>query len=146
MFHDFAHKLLVELTNEEAARQEKESGGKRDSSPPDAPPAVVGSSFMIEVDDVEITISDLSPGISLYSVLGEVPQGKQEEFFTSMLRGNFLGQATRKASLGIDESSQKVILSRNVETTGNYREFRDAIEDFTNAACFWKKQIEEAKK
>ena len=145
MFHDFAHKLLTELIHENAAQQKSESGSRALLEETEAIPEI-GSNFTIEIDDVEITISDQSPGIYLFSNIGSLPLEKQEEFFATMLRGNFLGQATRNASLGIDEAGQNAVLVRQVETTGNYRDFKDAVEDFVNAACFWKARLDEAKK
>ncbi len=146
MFQDFMAKLLHELIEEETAQNQKNGNpaGNTPISPIEIPK--IGSNYILEVEDLEITLSDQAPGLSLYVVIDTVGiQENLEEFYTTLLRGNFMGQATRKAALGLNEEGSKVILSHQTPAIKSYREFRDTVEDFINAACFWKSRVEESK-
>ena len=133
MFQDFTKKLLQELREEEM---------KRDPTQQLLEIPKIETTFTLEVQDVEVTLSDQSPGIGLFATVEEIQtQENLEELYTSLLRGNFLGQATRKASLGLDDEGKKVILSYQPSSIRSYRDFRDTVEDFVNVVCFWKNQI-----
>lgn len=123
MFHDHLIKLLKELSIEGITVS-------RDAS-----------SFTLMVDDVAVELKDTSPGLQLSASLGECPQEQEGSVFSKMLRGNFLGQATKQARLGLDESGKNALLLATIPTIRSYRDFRDAVEDFVNSVIFWKKEI-----
>ncbi len=99
------------------------------------------SSFGLELKSSPITIYDAAPGIRIDSKLGPLPQVQTDQFMAKMLQGNFLGQLTRKAALGLNEEGKEVILTLFLPVVRNYREFRDNLEDFVNTVAFWKDEM-----
>lgn len=137
MFQDHMKKLLQELLEE-----------KKEGKAPISIPSDIGSQYTLEIDDEEITLIDQAPGISLYAEIDKIGQNNasdisesSEKLYTTLLRANFMGQATRGASLGLSEDGNRVILSHLIPVIENYKQFRDVVEDFTNAVCFWKKEL-----
>ncbi len=124
MFHDHIVKLLKELNADGAA-----------SLPRDL------STISLECNGTIIAMTDSPPGLELSATLADAPIENAEALFTKLLRGNFLGQATKKACLGLDEEAKHVVISASIPAIRSYREFHDAIEDFVNTVAFWKQEV-----
>ncbi len=124
MFSDFIQRLSKELLPDEAVSL-----------------AQGQTSFSLELNDVPITISDAAPGIIIDSNLGKLPSELPDRFMAKMLQGNFLGQLTRRAVLGLNEQGDEIVLTLNLPIVRNYREFRDQIEDFVNVIVFWQEEL-----
>ena len=120
MFREYIQRLLKELSLE------------GDSSLPSEL-----ESFSLEIDGVSVTLFDRAPGVDYVATLGSLLEESREETLTKILRGNFLGQATRKAYLGLDESGQKVVAQMSIPLIRSFREFQDMLEDFANVLSFW---------
>jgi hypothetical protein len=123
VFHDHVIKLLKELNVEGAGSIARDL-----------------SAISLDVDGVAIVMTDAPPGLELSATLAELPEEHHDLVFQKLLRGNFLGQATKKACLGLDEEGKHIILTASIPTIRSYREFRDAIEDFVNTVGFWKRE------
>lgn len=121
MFHDHLVKLFKELNIEGAG-----------SIPRDM------SSISLDFDGVTVVLTDVPPGLELSAILGTLPEEHREAIYTKLLRGNYLGQSTKKACLGLDEEGQHIVVQASIPTIRSYREFRDAVEDFINTVSFWK--------
>jgi hypothetical protein len=124
MFRDHIQKLIEEFSLQEGGSLPKEL-----------------DSFSLDIEGVSVTLFDRTPGIDYTATLGFLPEENMEESLTHLLRGNFLGQATRKAYLGLDSSGQKVIVNMSIPLIRSYREFHDMLEDFSNVISFWKTEI-----
>jgi len=123
MFYEHLTKILKEL-------------GVEGTIPKDRP------TVTLTVGETPIEITDSPPGIELFAGLGPPPEGEDlEAFYTKLLRGNFLGQATLRAALGLDAEGENVVVSCAIPTVRSYREFRDALEDFVNVVAFWKDEM-----
>jgi len=100
------------------------------------------TAFDLEIEGVLVSITDAPPGMELFAVLDKLAEVENyEPLYRKLLRANFLGQATSRATLGLDEDGERVTLSLFVPTVRSYREFHDAIEDFVNAVSFWKEEV-----
>ncbi len=121
MFYDHIVKLLKELNVEGAGAIPREL-----------------TTISLDFEGTAITLTDAPPGLELSATLGEVPEEHREAVFQKLLRGNFLGQATKRACLGLDQEGKRIVLTAAIPTIRGYREFRDAIEDFVNTVAFWK--------
>jgi len=95
----------------------------------------------LEFEGKEIVVTDTPPGMEISATICAVPEEEQEILFTKLLRGNFLGQTTRRARLGLDEEASYVVLLVAIPMIRSYREFRDTIEDFVNVLSFWSKEL-----
>lgn len=93
-------------------------------------------------DTIEVTLSDLNPGVSLQATIGSCPEDHQEELFSYMMRANLLGQGTGTSRIGLDAQEKFLTLSRGLPYELNYPLFRDAFEDFVNHLLFWRQEIE----
>jgi len=123
MFHDHLSKLLKELNIEGTVPRDM-------------------ATVTLEVEGIGMDISDAPPGIELSANLGPFKETENpENLYIKLLRGNFLGQATSRAVLGLDEEGKSVLLRSSYPIIRSYREFRDAVEDFVNAVSFWKAEI-----
>lgn len=123
MFYDHLVKLLKELNVEGATAIPREL-----------------SSLSLDFDGTAIVMTDTPPGVEFSATIGEVPEEGREAIFLKLLRGNFLGQATKRACLGLDEEGKHIVLSAAIPAVRSYREFRDAVEDFVNTVAFWKRE------
>ena len=123
MFYDHLIKLLKELNIEGLGSIARDS-----------------PFISLQLEGIPITITDSPPGIEISAVIGKAPLENQEAIYTKLLRGNLLGQATRKACLGLDEAGENIVLSASIPSIRSYREFKDSIEDFVNAVMFWKEE------
>lgn len=54
--------------------------------------------------------------------------------------GNLFGQGTHKAVLGLTEDGNMLTLFKVVEYNIDYKQFRDALEDFINSVDFWREE------
>lgn len=99
------------------------------------------SSYTLDIDGVRVNMTDTPPGIEYTATLGYLPDENVEEKLILLLRGNFLGQATRRAYLGLDESGKQVLATMSIPTVRSYKEFQDMLEDFANVVNFWKSQV-----
>lgn len=98
-------------------------------------------SFSLYIDEVKVTISDLSPGFQFSAKIGLIPSEKVEDFFAHMLRANLFGQATHNAILGLDDIGTTVTVQFFCPKKTEYREFSEALEDFLNTIFFWQNEI-----
>lgn len=94
-----------------------------------------------DVEETHVTLTDKPPGMSLSANLGLLEPENPAEAYSKILMGNFLGLATKRAALGLDETGKNLLLSASVPTVRSYREFRDIVEDFVNTVVFWKKEL-----
>ncbi len=134
MFQDFIKTFLKEIFE-----QQQEA----DSTQIPLEISEIESTYTLEVEGIEITISDSSPSLLLSSTIPlQSYTSNTEELFTDLLRGNFMGQATRNATLGLNEDGSNIVVSHLTFGIKSYRAFRNSIEDFINTACFWKSRIE----
>lgn len=123
MFHDNLVKLIKELNLGDA------SDIRRDES-----------SFTLEFDGTEIILRDEPPGLHFFSKVADLPEADPERVCSKLLSGNFLGQATKRAGLGLSEDGKYVVANAFYPTIKSYREFHDAVEDFINVVSYWKKE------
>lgn len=91
--------------------------------------------------DVSVSITDLSPGCLLRSVLGPIPETNREELFTYVMKANFLGQGTGEQTIGIDPEEKFLTLSRIIPYEINYPKFKEILEEFVNYLLYWKEEI-----
>ena len=57
-----------------------------------------------------------------------------------MLHGNLFGIGTRGAVLGASIDGNLLTLSKEVEYTPDYKEFKDLVEDFINMVDYWREE------
>jgi hypothetical protein len=123
MFHDNLVKLIKELNLGDT------SDLRRDES-----------SFTLEIEGTEVVLHDEPPGLHFFSKLVNLREDNQEKICAKLLSGNFLGQATKRAGLGLTEDGKYVVANAFYPTIKSYREFHDAVEDFMNVVSYWKKE------
>ena len=91
--------------------------------------------------DLTIKLKEEDPGLILFAQIGATPQVKKEEFFSYVMRANFLGQGTGGATIGLDETESFLTLSSVLPYDMNYKMFRDTVEDFANYVDYWKTEL-----
>jgi len=124
MFREYIQRLLKELSLQDGASLPQEL-----------------NSFSLDIDGISVTLFDRAPGVDYTATLGMLLDENMEQTLTTILRGNFLGQATRKAYLGLDEAGQRVVVNMSIPVIRSFREFQDMLEDFSNVISFWKAEI-----
>lgn len=78
--------------------------------------------------------------IRLFCRLAPLPKENAEEFLRTCMVGNLLGRETGGAALGIDDAEKNLCLSYSLPPEINYRDFRDAFEDFLNYSDAWRQE------
>lgn len=61
--------------------------------------------------------------------------------YEDVMRANLFGEGTFDATLCFDPAGKIFFLQRSLPQDCDYYDFRDAIEDFVNAASFWKEHV-----
>jgi len=93
--------------------------------------------------DLTVKLKEEDPGLILFAQIGALPKIKKEEFFSYVMRANFLGQGTGGGTIALDETESFLTLSSVLPYDMNYKMFRDAVEDFTNYVDYWKTELKE---
>jgi hypothetical protein len=99
--------------------------------------------FVVHINDqIDIWLRDLKPGISVKSLIGNIPTiSDKEEFFSYLCRANYIGQGTGGSVISMDPNEKFLTLSIILTYEVNYRIFRDKLEDFLNYLEFWKSEL-----
>ena len=128
MLEDFIEKLSREMELEEPLK------------------AQVPGIFVLPLDEgLNITITSTpSHSLAFSCTVGVCPNTGKEAFYTRLLLANLFGQGTKGAVLALDLEAGQVTLTQNFDYHLEYKDFRDAIEDFINAADLWKQEIDMA--
>lgn len=92
-------------------------------------------------ENLLINISSQYQGILLSCNLAPVPPMNRENIFQHMLHGNLFGQGTHGGVLGSTLDGNILTLSRDVEYTPGYNEFKDLVEDFISMVDYWRGEI-----
>lgn len=90
--------------------------------------------------DLSVEISEDDYGLFFQAHLSPTPNRNREELYTSFMNANVFGQGTYGNVLGISEDLKFVTLSRFLKADPSFEEFRDILEDYVNAALFWRKK------
>lgn len=100
-----------------------------------------GGRYILPIDeDTHITISKEEQGILFSSNFVECPNLKKESFLENLLVANLFGQGTSHAVLGLNETGEKISLTRFIDDSVSYRDFSEILEDFINTIDFWKQE------
>jgi len=98
--------------------------------------------FSLKLNDFEIALKQLDPGIYLHSkIIPFLPEYRKEATLSLLMQANFLGQGTGGSTLGLTEDESFLTLSLGLAYEMNYKEFKDVIEDFLNFLDYWKVKL-----
>lgn len=97
---------------------------------------------ILAVGGVEVEVRDLQPGVSFFAKVGSCPVKKREELFMKLMKGNYLGQETGAARIGLSEDEKFLTLSLGMPYEVTKAIFRDALEDFVNFVLYWRGEVE----
>lgn len=89
-------------------------------------------------ENLFVNISSQRQGVLLSCNFASAPSSNREKVFQHMLHGNLFGQGTRGAVLGATLDGNVLTLSKDVEYTPNYKEFKELVEDFINMVDYWR--------
>lgn len=91
-------------------------------------------------DDINVKITVLPQGFSLFAAVIACPQSNKEQFLSQALLANLFGQGTRGSVLGTTDDGNLLTLSKLVEYNVDYKDFRETLEDFVIVIDFWREQ------
>lgn len=91
--------------------------------------------------DLAIKVSESSAGIYLSCEVAPCPKARREALFTRLLLANLFGQGTHGAILGLNEESNKVLLTCLLDKETDYPAFSDALETFINTIDYWRVEV-----
>ena len=104
------------------------------------PVADTRGQYLLAIGDLSVALRSLEPGIGCYSEVGKCPADGQEAFLQQMMLANLFGQGTQHAVLGLTPDGKTLTLSLEIDYNIEYKDFRDLLEDFLNAADFWRSE------
>lgn len=90
---------------------------------------------------VKISMRELDPGMYFHSQLAPVPSMQKEELFILLMKANLIGQGTGGSTIALNEDESFLTLSLGLPYELNYKAFKETLEEFTNFADYWKKEI-----
>lgn len=91
-------------------------------------------------DDIKAELFELPQGICLSCTFLEAPKFREEHLYERLLNANLFGLLTKGAVIGINEQ-QKLIITRMVDHSVMFKEFKENLEDFLNIAEYWNIEI-----
>lgn len=93
---------------------------------------------------VEMEFRTNEKTFSLKSNLGNVNEAKVKKIYPKLLEANTQWQETNGATLGLQQYSEKVLLTQNMPTEScDYYLFYQALENFVNTIEYWIKKLKE---
>jgi Tir chaperone protein (CesT) family len=66
----------------------------------------------------------------------KTPKQNEELLFERLLNASLFGHLTKEAVIGLNEN-QQLVITRAVENSVAYKEFKDTLEDFLNITEYW---------
>lgn len=108
---------------------------------PDLAKGATGASFLPISDELSIQVKELSPGYALFAPIAPCPEVRKETLFILLMKGNLFAQGTMGAAIGLLPQERLLTLSRSMPYDMNYRDFKEAVEDFANVVDYWKGEI-----
>ncbi len=97
--------------------------------------------WRIPLDDDSVIVTDLNPGVYLYTSLVDLPSGPQEELMVLLSTCNLFGQRTDGAVIGLEENGRRLSLSLAIAEDLDFDGFRNHLEDFINQKDFWSDKV-----
>ena len=102
--------------------------------------------FNLNIGKYFIKIKENNNNIYCVSYITKIPDKNREDLFVLLMRANFLGQATGKNMIGIDQDEKFFTLSLSISIEKDYVEFKNYLETFLNYLSYWEKTINNFKK
>jgi hypothetical protein len=90
---------------------------------------------------IPLSFKDLETSGYVTSHILSLPKEHLEELFIFLMKANLLGQGTGPATIGIDASEKFLTLSMHIPYEGNYRLFKEQLEDFVNYLLYWREEV-----
>ena len=98
--------------------------------------------FCLQLNAEQLLLVQQSEGgILLHARIGELPLSRQEEVLILLMKGNFLGQGTGGAVIGLEEDEKFLTLSQPLTYDMNYAHFKLALEQFANFLAYWQGEL-----
>lgn len=91
-------------------------------------------------ENLQVQIVETPDGLSLYTKLAPIPKMKEDSFLGKLMYANLFGQATNGAVIGLSENGNYLTLTKLIDYNVDYQEFKEILEDFLNAAFFWREE------
>ncbi len=92
-------------------------------------------------ENLAVKITALPVGFSFSCETIPCPKEGQEALFTKLLYGNLFGRATHGAAIGLNSEGNLLTLSKSVEYTADYKQFKELLQDFMNVIDFWRQEV-----
>lgn len=84
-------------------------------------------------------------GFYVYSSIGTIPPGKEQELSLIVLKGNLFGKETGRASIGCADQSRTLVLFEYFdENSLDYPQFSKRLNDFLQHLFYWIVKLESA--
>ena len=98
--------------------------------------------FSLQVNDkIEVKIEVLEKDFILHSDFFVLGDEKKEELFSYLMMANFLGYGTGRGKIGLDNETNMITLSKQMNREIKYEEFYEILEEFINYVSYWQKEI-----
>jgi len=97
--------------------------------------------YHVTISELRVNLKEGDSDLYFFSFLEPLPVHHQDQLITLLMEGNFLGQGTGGAVLGLKEDESGVTLSWRLPHEINYTFFKEKLETFINFALYWKKEI-----
>lgn len=102
-----------------------------------------GSFTLVLNEEQTFVLRELAGEFLFRARVAPLPVEKQEEGCTHVMRGNFLGQGTGRAILGLDEDEKFLTLSLSLPYDMDYKTFKLTLEEFANYLAYWQQELKQ---
>lgn len=93
--------------------------------------------------DQVISLKEVDEGVLVRARIGALPERDQEALCMDLMKGNFLGQGTGQAVIGLEEDEKFLTLSQVLPYDINFKGFKQLLEEFANYLGYWQEVLHE---
>lgn len=97
----------------------------------------------LQIGDIKLCFKQLDLGFFLSATILPLSSENQEKILTLTMKGNFMGQGTGGAVIGLTEDESFLTLGVSFPYEVSYKVFKESTEEFVNFLDFWKKTVAE---
>ncbi|MDR2396636.1 MAG: type III secretion system chaperone [Puniceicoccales bacterium] len=103
-----------------------------------------GSVLDLNDGEIKCHVEPAEPHIYFYAPIFEIPTGRREEFFKSLLINQLFGKLTDQSYFGLDEKNNHVLLFRVLEGENiTQNAFNGYLNSFIESCLLWKAALRE---
>ncbi|MCE2982760.1 MAG: type III secretion system chaperone [Parachlamydia sp.] len=89
-------------------------------------------------DNIKVELKETDFSYLFKGTIGPYPEKNGPAFTQKAMESNLYGRGTRGASVGLSPDGKSLLLSLEIDSSVNYKEFQEKLEDFVSVLDYWR--------